>query len=129
MSFYGPMFTIWSVAGFGAYRRTGKLKDAIKVGATVGLVTFVVFDLAVLVRANLFLEAISQRSDWRGLLANYHVSGLESLRVYVNDMYVTGIPVTFLVGALIGAGSGLFGGLMGSVGRQHGRPLPSHGQP
>lgn len=126
MSFYGPMFTIWSVAGFSAYRRTGKLSDAIKVGATVGLVTFVVFDLAVLVRANLFLDAISQRSDWRGLLANYQVSRFESLRAYVNYMYVTGIPLTFLVGALIGAGSGLLGGVMGRVGRQHIRPLPSH---
>ena len=126
VSFYGPMFTMWSVAGFVASRRTGKLTDAVKVGATVGLVTFVVFDLAVLVRANLFLDAISQRSDWRGLLANYQVSGFESLRMYVNYMYVTGIPLTFLIGAMIGAGSGLLGGLMGSVGRQHIRPLPSH---
>jgi hypothetical protein len=126
VSFYGPMFTMWSVAGFVAFRRTGKLTDAIKVGATVGLVTFVVFDVAVLVRANLFLEAISQRSDWRGLLENYQVSGFESLRTYVNYTYVTGIPLTFLMGAMMGAGSGLLGGFMGSVGRQHIRPLPSH---
>ena len=123
VSVYGPMFTMWSVAGFIASRRTGKLTEAIKVGATVGLVTFVVFDLAVLVRANLFLDAISQRSDWRGLLANYQVSGFGSLRMYVNYMYATGIPLIFLIGAMIGAGSGLLGGFMGSVGRQHIRPL------
>jgi hypothetical protein len=33
--FYGPMFTIWGIAGFGAARRNGWLLDAVRVGATV----------------------------------------------------------------------------------------------
>src|SRR5262249_61141881 len=65
--FYGPMFTVWGLAGFGASRRTGRLRDAVKVGATVGFVTFVVYTLAVIVRVNLFLDTLSQRSDWQNL--------------------------------------------------------------
>ena len=121
-SFYGPMFAIWGLAGFAACRRTGRLMDAVKVGATVGFVTFVVFDLAVLVRVNLFLDAISQRSDWRNLVSNYRASGFESLRMYANYVYVTGAPFKILVASMIGAGSGLIGGLLGSVGRVHTRP-------
>lgn len=33
-SFYGPMSTIWGVAVFSAYRRTGELDGAVKLGAT-----------------------------------------------------------------------------------------------
>src|SRR4051794_11342417 len=54
--FYGPMFTIWGIAGLGAARRTGRLLDAVWVGATVAFVTFVVYDLAVIARVNLFLD-------------------------------------------------------------------------
>jgi len=50
--FYGPMFAIWGLAGFGASRRTGRLSYAIKVGATVAFVTFVVYTVAVMRRIN-----------------------------------------------------------------------------
>jgi hypothetical protein len=40
--FYGPMFTIWGVAGFGAARRSGWLRDTVEVGATVAFVTFLI---------------------------------------------------------------------------------------
>jgi len=114
-SFYGPMFVSWGVAGFATRRRTGRLGQAIRVGATVGFATFAVFAAAVLIRANLFLDVISQRYDWQGLMMNYQASGFESLRTYVNYVYVTGIPLTVLIGAFIGATAGLIGGLLSAV--------------
>ena len=124
LSFYGPMFAIYAVAGFFAYRRTGRLMQAVKAGATVAFVTFIVFFPAVMLRVNLFLEVISQRSDWRHLVASYHASGFESLRTYANYVYVTGAPFKMLVSVAIGAVFGLIGGLVGIVGRQRPRPLP-----
>src|SRR5215470_13528386 len=116
--FYGPMFAIWGLAGFGASRRTGRLSYAIKVGATVAFVTFVVFDLAVIVRVNLFLDTLTQRADWRNLMERFQASGYESLRVYANYSYVTGAPFKILVASIIGAFAGLVGGLFGSFGRR-----------
>src|SRR6266540_385931 len=56
--FYGPMFAIWGLAGFVAARRTGRIVDGVTVAAIVAFVTFVVFDLAAIVRVNMFLEAL-----------------------------------------------------------------------
>src|SRR5687768_12357796 len=70
LSFYGPMFVMWGVVGFAAHRRTGRFVDSLKAGMTVGAVTIAVFCAANLLRVNLFLETISQRSDWRNVLAN-----------------------------------------------------------
>lgn len=110
--FYGPMFVIWGFAGFAAYRRTGRLTEAVKVGATVGFVTFVVFDVSAIVRVNLFLDTIRQRSDWRNLVLNYQASGFKSLRTYANYVYLTDAHLKILVASMIGAGSGLIGGLV-----------------
>jgi hypothetical protein len=53
--FYGPMFAIWGLAGFVAARRTGRIVDGVMVAAIVAFVTFVVFDVAAIVRVNVFL--------------------------------------------------------------------------
>ena len=116
--FYGPMFTIWGLAGFGASRRTGRLWDAVKVGATVAFVTFVVYTFAVIVRVNLFLDAMSRRPDWQNLMVRFQASGFESLRAYANYECVTGAPFKILVASMIGAGTGLVGGLFGGLGRR-----------
>jgi hypothetical protein len=123
--FYGPMFGIWGVAACSVFRRTGEIREAVKVGATVGCVTFLIFDAAVLLRANLFLDAVAQRSDWQGLIMDYERSGWSSFRLYVNYVYVTGIPTTILLATIVGATVGLIGGLAGTVGRQRAHPLPS----
>src|SRR3954471_15598678 len=68
LMFYGPMFIIWDLVGFGAARRTGRVSDAVKVGATVALVTFVVYTLTVFLRVNLLLDTLSQRSDWQHMV-------------------------------------------------------------
>ena len=124
LMFYGPMFAIWGLAGFGASRRTGRLWDAVKVGAWVAFVTFVVFDLTVMVRVNLFLDTLTQRSDWQNLMARFQASGFESLRVYANYVYVTGSPFKILVASIIGAGTGLVGGFFGSLGRREVGQIP-----
>jgi hypothetical protein len=115
--FYGPMFAIWGLAGWRAARRTGRLRDGVTVGATVAFVTFVVYDLTQFVRVNLFLDSITRRSDWQNLMASYPNSGFESLRWYVNYVGLTGAPFKILVASLIGAGTGLIGGLLRGLGR------------
>lgn len=59
--FYGPMFAIWGFAGFRASRRSGRLADAVFVGAIVAFSTFFVFVVARLITVNLSLDVTSQR--------------------------------------------------------------------
>ena len=117
-AFYGPMFAIWGLAGFRASRRTGRLLDAVKVGATVAFVTPVVFLFAKIVVVNLFLDATSQRSDWQNLMEGFQASGFGSLREYANYVYVTGAPFNIFVASIIGAGAGLAGGFFGGLARR-----------
>jgi hypothetical protein len=119
LAFYGPMFTIWGIAGFGAARRTGRLRDAVRVGATVAFVTFFVYTLAVILRVNLFLDALSQRSDWQNLMEGFKASGFKSLKAYANYRYVTGAPFKILVATMIGAVTGLVGGFFGKLGHRN----------
>ena len=83
-SFYGPMFTAWGVAGGAAYRRTRRLPRAALSGATVALVTFIVLTAIVIARVNLSLDVMSQRPDWRNLVARFGESGFDSFRLYIN---------------------------------------------
>jgi hypothetical protein len=115
--FYGPMFAIWGLAGFAASRRTGQLLDGVRVGATVAFGTFVVYVLTQFIRVNVFLDILSQRSDWQNLMARFQNSGYESLRRYVNYVGLTGAPFKILVASIIGAGTGLVGGILARVGR------------
>jgi hypothetical protein len=113
--FYGPMFGIWGLAGFAAARQTGRLLDGVKVGALVALITFIVFDVAVIVRANLFLEILSQRSDWQNMMVRFQASGSKSLRSFANYVYLTDAPFKILVASTIGIITGLIGGVIGSL--------------
>ncbi len=112
------MFASWGLVGFVATRRTGRVLDGVKAGAAVAFVTFVVLFLAVILRVNLFLETMTQRPDWQNMMARFQVSGFESLRAYVNYDYLVGTPFKGLVASMIGAGTGLVGGLFGSLGRR-----------
>ena len=123
LGFYGPMFLIWGLAGYAAYRRTGRLLRSLTVGGTVAFATFAIFLLTVLLRLNLFLDVISQRDDWRNLLVRYQASGFDSLRTYANYEYLTGAPFKVLVASTIGAVVGLIGGLVGRLARGESRPL------
>ena len=123
LSFYGPMFVMWGVVGFAARRRTGRFVDAIIAGMTVGAATIVVFCFANLLRVNLFLETISQRSDWQNVLANFERSDFDSLRAYANYQFAPQFGLKLVAGILIGALSGMIGGVVARFGRPRGRIL------
>jgi hypothetical protein len=118
LKFYGPMFLSWGLAGFAASRRTGRVSDGIKVGATVAFVTFLVYDATQFIRVNLFLDRLTQRSDWQNMMALYKSSGYQSLRSYVNYVGLTGAPFKALVASLIGVITGLIGGSIGKLSRR-----------
>ena len=115
LEFYGPMFTIWACASFVAARRSSRIWEGVKIGTTVAFVTFLVFDLAVIVRVNLFLEALQQRADWQDIMARFQASGSKSLRAFVTYSYLAGAPFKILVASLIGAIMGFVGGFFGSL--------------
>lgn len=71
LSFYGPMFVMPGVAGFAAFRATGQWLEAIKAAVTVGVVTQLVFGTANMLRVNLLLDTLSQRSDWQNSLRGF----------------------------------------------------------
>ena len=112
--FYGPMFATWGATAFAASRRTGRVTDGIKAGATVAFVSFFVFDLAVILRVNLFLGFLTERLDWQNLMLRFHASEFESLRMFINYHYVTQAPFKILVATTIGAITGVIGGLPGA---------------
>lgn len=110
LMFYGPMFTAWGLVGFVATRRTARLSSGVKAGAAVAFVTFVVFTAAVIIRVNLSLDTVSHRPDWQNLVARFQGSGSQSLRAYVNYVYLTGAPFKILVASAIGSSVGFVGG-------------------
>ena len=109
-AFYGPMFVTWGIAGFLATRGSERITDGIKAGTLVALATFIVLTIVVIVRVNLSLAVVSQRPDWRNLVARFESSGFSNLRAYVNYIYLTGAPFKIFVAASIGAVFGFLGG-------------------
>ena len=122
--FYGPMFASWGLAGFAASRRTGRVSDSIKVGATVAFCTFVVYDVTQFIRVNVFLDNLTQRSDWQNMMATFKTSGSQSLRSYVNYVGLTGAPFKALVASMIGVATGLIGGSLGKLARHEQLGIP-----
>ena len=86
--FYGPMFTMWALAGFAAVRESGQLRAAVVAGGTVALVTFVLVTLEVIIRINLTLETVRERSDWQNLVSRFQFSDFRSVRAYANYVYL-----------------------------------------
>ena len=107
------MFAAWAATSFFVTRRTGQIWEGIKAGAVVAFATFCVLDLLVIVRANLFLNELSGRSDWRALMARFQGSGFESLRSYINYHYLSQAPFKILFASIIGSCMGLVGGSLG----------------
>jgi hypothetical protein len=107
----GMVLLLWSAAALAATWRTRRMSDAVKAGVILGVVTLLVFQLAAIVRINVFLDAIQYRDDWHNLLLRYSQSGFHSLRAYANYEYV--VTVTpLLIGAIGGSISGTLGGLV-----------------
>jgi hypothetical protein len=78
-------------------------------------VTFIVLTAVVIARVNLSLDVMSQRPDWRNLVARFGESGFDSFRVYVNYVYFTGAPFKLAVATAIGGAAGLVGGLVSAL--------------
>jgi hypothetical protein len=134
---YGPMFIVWTVAGFLAARRSGRLTDAAKAGTVVAFATFAVFWTANIVRVNLFLDVLREWPGWQQtVVARYRESGFESFRFFTNYEYLADAPLKLAVPTAIGALLASIGGLVGmSISGQrrmseccqtgdHGRPTP-----
>lgn len=125
LTFYGPMFAIWGLAAYKASRRTGRLWDAVKVGAVAAFITFAVYTIAVIIRVNVFLDIMSRHPDWQKLMERFQASGFRTLRGFVNFEYAIGAPFKILVASMIGVATGLVGGLLGCLGyRMMGRMKP-----
>jgi hypothetical protein len=113
LQFYGPMFFVWAFASFRAARRSQRLLSGVATGVLVAFATFVVFDLLVILRVNLFLNELTARADWQNLMQRYRESNADSLRSFVNRTYVLGSPLKIGVASAIGALIGLVGGSLG----------------
>jgi hypothetical protein len=115
LRFYGPMFFLWALASFQAARRSGRLLSGLAAGLTVAFGTFLVYDLLLMLRVNLFLSELTGRADWQNMMGRFRASGVESLRLFINLDYVKGAPlklgVACAIGAVMGSISGLFGAL------------------
>ena len=122
LSFYGPMFACWGVVGFKTFQDTRRLSEAVKLATVVAFVTFLVYDVAVIIRVNLLLDSLTERSDWQNMMAQFRASGSNNLRLYVNGVGLAGTPFKAMVASAIGAIFGLIGGLLSAAGN---RWLPS----
>jgi len=122
---YAPMFISWTVAGFVAARRTGRLTDAVTAGAVIACSTFAIFWIANIVRVNLFLDVLREWPGWQPtVVARYRASGFESFRTFTNYEYLTDAPLKIATPTAIGAVLASIGGLAGKVG-QTTRPASS----
>ena len=115
LGFYGPMFFVWALASFQAARRSGRLSSGVTTGLTVAFVTFLVFELLILLRVNLFLNELTARADWQNMMRRFQASNFNSLRLFVNVDYIKGAPFKLGVACVIGAFMGSIGGLVGRL--------------
>jgi hypothetical protein len=112
---FGLALLALAVPGFAARRRGGRFTDALEAGATAGAIAFALFLLLGILRVNLFLDTIRDRSDWQKLVTDYARSDFQTLRAYANYVYARQIVVFPAIGVVAGAISGSLGGLLASV--------------
>ena len=112
IAFYGPMFLMWGFAGFAACSRRGRFTDALKSAVVVGTMTHIAFYLITLIRVNLFLDTMSERPDWRNLVATFQSSGFDSFRMHVNYSYAQQFVPKLVVSIIICSITGGLGALV-----------------
>jgi hypothetical protein len=79
------------------------------------LITFSVFSCANVLRVNLFLDVLRDREDWARMVALFPSSGFQSFRAFVNYEYAVGAPLKLATATMIGAVTGLAGGLCSAI--------------
>jgi hypothetical protein len=114
---FGVVLLALMVPGFSSRRRGGRFGDAVAAGAAAGAITFALFLVFGILRVNLFLETIRNRSDWQNLVADYSRSGFHSLRAYANYVYAKGILAIPAAGLVAGAVCSSLGGLVANFAR------------
>ena len=125
LTFYSPMFFVWALLSFRAARRSGRWRSGVTTGMTIGLATFCVYDVLVLLRVNLFLNDLTARDDWQNLMMRFRSSGSDSLRLFINVDYLKGLPVKTGVASVIGGFMGAVGGSLGWL--KHRRTMNGRG--
>jgi hypothetical protein len=126
LSFWGPMFFMWAFASFRAARRQGKLLSGVATGLIVAFATICVFDILNLLRFHLFLNELTGRSDWQGMMQRFRASDYDSLRTFVTLEIIKVTPLMIGAASVIGAIMGVVGGLLGLLSREWRPQLPKH---
>jgi hypothetical protein len=103
------VFSLWMVAGYAAYRRTGAWGAAIKAGAIVALVSMALVMLTFAVIDNLFLDIVSRQPEklWGFQHSQYH-----DMRAYINHGLLRGLCFVLPAFAAGGAALGAIGGML-----------------
>lgn len=98
-------------------------RRALLAGIMFGMVFCAISDVGALVRINVFLDQIRDRSDWVGLIGRFNASGFTSLRAYANYEYASALPVMLAIGAVLGGIGGSIAALLNrGVPRERARP-------
>ena len=123
LSFWGPMFFAWAFASFRAARRQGQLLSGVAAGLIVAFATICVFDILNLLRFHLFLDELTGRADWQGMMQRFRASDYDSLRTFVTLESITVTPFMIGIASIIGAIMGVVGGGAGLLSLEW-RPQP-----
>jgi hypothetical protein len=115
----GYEMLIW-FAGIVCVATAVSIRDAKHFGFSRGVWSGVSFGAAfgaigyfgALIRVNLFLEQIRDRTDWAGLVGRFHASGFTNFRAFVNYEYAFSLPFLLAAGAVLGAVGGGIAGLL-----------------
>jgi hypothetical protein len=115
LRFYGPMFLTWTVVSCRTARGTGRWWSGTASGMVVAFATFAAFIVLNFLRVNLFLDELTGRPDWQNMMARFRTSGFEDLRLFVNFVYLTEVPLKIAAATAFGAVFGALGGTLGWV--------------
>ena len=100
VSFWGPMFFTWAFASYRAARRHAQLLSGVTTGLIVAIATICVFDIRNLLRFHLFLNELTARSDWQGMMQRFRASNYVSLRTFVTLETIKMTPLMIAIGSL-----------------------------
>jgi hypothetical protein len=113
LTFYGPVFLLWALSGFLAARLTERWLSGVWTAIVLAFVTALIYDAIVILRVNLFLEDLTQRTDWQRWMREYEASGSSSLRTFINFAYLKDMPLKVAFETGFGVVMGVIGATLG----------------